>query len=795
MKDRYKMKTNPRSNPHSIVQGEHYRFTILTPQMIRLEYSEDNYFVDQATQFAICREFENVDFKVIERGETLEIITENLYLTYDKQKFSKNGLWIKVRDNLSEYGGTWYYGDQPNDLLGTARTLDFADGEVELSHGVISRYGFSVLDDSESFLLKENGFIEQRKQKGTDLYFFGYGHDYLYCLKDFYKLSGSTPLLPRYALGNWWSRFCQYREYEYKELMERFKEEAVPLSVAVIDMDWHLTDIDKKYGSGWTGYTWNKELFSDPEEFMTWLHDMGLKVTLNVHPAEGVRPHEEMYQEMAKELGIDYEKEERISFDPSDPNFLESYFKYLHHPNEKMGVDFWWIDWQQGAHSRVEGLDPLWVLNHYHYLDNQRHGKRSMILSRYAGEGSHRYPLGFSGDTVISWDTLNFQPYFTVTASNIGYCWWSHDIGGHMLGVCNEELATRWIEFGVFSPILRLHSSSSPFNSKEPWKYSIGTARTMKDYLRLRHKLIPYLYTMNYLCHQQGKPIIQPMYYNNPQEQEAYQVPNQYYFGSELIVHPITRPMNQEIGVGYVSTWLPEGDYIDFFTGLIYRGNRRINMYRGIDQIPVLAKAGAILPMADITEEWNNISNPTKMDIYIFAGDNGEFTLFEDDGTTMEYQTGKFVETVIELDYCHKHQLIIHGAKGDIGLIPKTRDYTIYFTGFANPKYVKVFSGEVELDVDVEYISSNNTIVVTCKDAVVCQELRFCFSEKMRLGTNDIVKRIFESLDQAQIDFLTKDQIYDCVCKTPEPEVISDLQALNLEKDLLGALCEIILAL
>ena len=129
-------------------------------------------------------------------------------------------------------------------------------------------------------------------------------------------------------------------------------------------------------------------------------------------------------------------------------------FKYLHHPNERNGVDFWWIDWQQGSNSKIEGLDPLWMLNHYHYLDNKRNGKRGLILSRYAGIGSHRYPIGFSGDSVISWDSLDFQPYFTANASNVGYGWWSHDIGGHMNGIKDDELATRWVQFGVFSPIM-----------------------------------------------------------------------------------------------------------------------------------------------------------------------------------------------------------------------------------------------------------------------------------------------------------------------------------------------------
>lgn len=118
---------------------------------------------------------------------------------------------------------------------------------------------------------------------------------------------------------------------------------------------------------------------------------------------------------------------------------MDAYFD-MHHRMEAEGVDFWWLDWQQGGVTRQKGLDPLWMLNHMHYLDSGRGGNWPLTFSRYAGPGSHRYPVGFSGDTIVTWESLAFQPQFTATASNIGYGWWSHDIGGHMFGYRNEEL-------------------------------------------------------------------------------------------------------------------------------------------------------------------------------------------------------------------------------------------------------------------------------------------------------------------------------------------------------------------
>ena len=404
--------THPETRPENMISGKHWRISVLTESLLRLEYSPDGIFENRATQSVWNRDFPAVRFQCIETDDSLEIITPKAHLIYDKKPFSANGLSIQAIGDYSAYHSIWHYGEAFSDLGGTARTLDEADGAIPLEHGIINRNGFSVMDDSRSLVLREDGWVEPRSKDYIDIYFWAYGHDYRGALRDFCRLCGKMPMVPRYALGNWWSRFYKYTEKTYKELVNRFKEENVPFSVAVIDMDWHLTDIDPKYGSGWTGYTWNKDYFPDPEGFMKWLHDQDMHVTLNLHPADGIRAFEEVYPEMAEAMGIDPETGQPVSFDISDPEFIEASFRHIIHPGEKQGVDFWWIDWQSGGVSRIEGLDPLWMLNHYHYLDNARDGKRPMTFSRYAGPGSHRYPVGFSGDTLITWESLDFQPDF-----------------------------------------------------------------------------------------------------------------------------------------------------------------------------------------------------------------------------------------------------------------------------------------------------------------------------------------------------------------------------------------------
>ncbi len=795
MKGRYQIDTRGKSRKEAVIQGEKYRITLLTDALVRLEYSEDGTFEDRASQSVINRDFPVPKFQVYERADSLEILTGRIHLIYNKQEFTDYGLSIQVRGDISAYHSIWHYGEEVKDLGGTARTLDEANGAIPLEQGLMSRFGYTVFDDSRSLLLTEDGWVEPRKPEILDLYFFGYGHSYEECLKDFYRLTGNTPLIPRYALGNWWSRFYQYSEQEYKNLMTRFETEEIPFSVSVIDMDWHLVDIDPKYGSGWTGYTWNRELFPEPEEFLGWLHDHGLKVTLNVHPAGGVQAHEEQYRQMAEALGKDWEKEEPVNFDITDPEFLDAYFEYLHHPQEKAGVDFWWIDWQQGGLCKIPGLDPLWMLNHYHYLDSAGRGRRPLTFSRYAGIGSHRYPVGFSGDTIISWESLDFQPYFTANASNVGYGWWSHDIGGHMMGNKDDELAARWVQFGVFSPILRLHSSNSAFTGKEPWRYNRIAEAVMKRYLKLRHEMLPYLYTMNYYANKEGQPLIRPMYYLEPEREEAYHVPNEYYFGTELIACPITKPMDKRAGAASFKAWLPEGLWFDFFNGRRYRGGRELTLYRELEDMPVLAKAGGIVPMTDLEEYTNSVENPKALTVKIFPGADNCFRLCEDEGDTCTDAPENWVYTLLELTNQGQTVFRIHGAQGNTAVIPEKRSWRLEIYGMERESCPKVYADSQEIEALTTYDAGRHILTVKIPEMPVDAEIRAEFGEVVEAAENDIETGIYHCLDRAEIEYVVKERIYGYVKEGKTPaELTGILLGMELPEAVLGALCEILLA-
>lgn len=811
----YKLESSPVSKKEAIIQGDCYRITILTKDLIRLEYHKNGKFEDRATQSVLNRDFPVPEFRVEEKQEELVVYTKDLELRYDRKPFTPNGLSIKVNGVGGGWGYTWHYGEEPGDLGGTARTLDmtngsmvlnngaFSDslspvsenygGKIPMEHGVISRSGYSIVDDSRSMVLTEDGWIAPREEGTQDFYFFGYGHKYLECLKDFYYLCGKTPLLPRFALGNWWSRYHRYTEEEYMELVERFEKEEIPFSVAVVDMDWHLVDdVDPKYGSGWTGYTWNKKFFPDPGRFMGWLHEHNMKITLNVHPADGIRAYEELYPQVANAMGVDPESELPIPFDPADPKFMEAYLKELHHPLEKEGVDFWWVDWQQGSVTKVPGLDPLWMLNHYHYLDSSWKGTRSMTFSRYAGVGSHRYPVGFSGDTMISWETLDFQPYFTNTASNVGYGWWSHDIGGHMMGVRDDELMARWVQYGVFSPINRLHSTDNPFNGKEPWKFDKITRSVMEKFLKLRHQMVPYLYTMNRRANREDLPLIQPMYYLEPEKEEAYRVRNEYYFGSELVVSPITQKQDAQARVGKAKTWLPEGMWVDFFNGLVYHGGKMMNLWRNVEEMPVLLKAGGIVPMKDMETFDNGVENPTAMEVRIFPAAEGSFTLWEDEGNTPVDQEENWAATRFTFTGGGQSRFVIGKAEGNLKVIPKERSWKLVFMGVEEKAVVVTVNGKpVSTEVSYEKESTSLTVKVPLTD-VEC-EICVVFPEGVKVAENHLESRCYSLLEKAQIEYDQKAEIYSLV-KNQGRESVVTLAAMNLNEALFGALCEILMA-
>lgn len=830
-----RLATSPVARPGATILGDQYRISVLADGLVRLERAEDGVFEDRASAFALHRDLPVPDFRVTRADDGIEVVTDRLRLRYDGGPFSASGLSVEVLGAHSAYHGVWRYGQRgpgvpatavplepdavgngPGNLGGTARTLDEADGPVPLGPGVVSRDGWAVIDDSAGLVLDGDGWVVPRDGSRQDLYVFAYGHDYRAALRALYALSGPQPVLPRYALGTWWSRFHRYSADSYAELVRRFRREGVPLSVAVLDMDWHVTDVDPRHGSGWTGYSWNRDLFPDPAAFLRSLHDDGLRVTLNVHPADGVRAFEDAYPAMAEALGLDPESGEPVAFDATDRDFLRAYVEVLHRGLERDGVDFWWVDWQQGGVSRVPGIDPLWMLNHVHYLDNAGEASRAaagratraLTFSRYAGPGSHRYPVGFSGDSVISWESLHFQPYFTATASNIGYGWWSHDVGGHMHGTKDDELATRWVQLGVFSPILRLHSAGNPFTRKEPWTFGPEARDAQVAALRLRHRLLPYLHTMNVRAAREGVPLVQPLYHEWPEAPEAYAARNQYLFGSELVVAPLTAPADPGSGVAAVRAWLPEGTWVDLLGGLVYDGGRETWLHRDLSSIPVLARTGAIVPLDGATVPGNGVAHPEHVEVLVVVGSDGALDLVEDaeglpPGAGLPGETpGDPVReacTRVTFDQA-TGRAAVGPVQGDVRVVPAARRWTVTFPalGAAGLRAPADVAPVVTVDgtpADALVERDDRGLHVTVEAVAPRSRLVVDLGHDPRLADNDVDTRVFAALDRARVPYDDKERAHRVLtADRPLSVRVSHLHALGLPSALESALTEILLA-
>ena len=690
-------KTNGKANPRQIYTNGKVRVTVIAPELIRVEFGNTATFLDKATQAIWFRDCGECSYEIKQREKHLVVETETASYYIDTAKKSID---------FVELDGYRIPADNKDNLRGTYRTLDRAKGKVNLDQGVIGRNGVAVLED-KTLILDTDGECKLRP-KETDLYCFA-SKDHQRVLQLYYQITGAPPMVPRYALGNWWSRYYAYTQQEYLDLMDKFAEADIPFTVATIDMDWHWVDVKSKFGyrkepdwypssAGWTGYSWNTDLFPDYKAFLKELKKRNLRITVNLHPASGVRAFEDQYDTMCEAVGKTSDGK-TIPFDATDPNFLNAYFRILHKPYEADGVDFWWIDWQQGSWSKRPGLDPLWVCNHYHTLDLAKNGKRPLILSRYAGIGSHRYPLGFSGDAGITWSALDFQPYFTCNAANIGYTHWSHDIGGHFMGKAeDDQLYLRWLQFGVFAPILRLHSSTMVL-SKEPWNHKTVEAEALAA-LRFRHSLIPYVYTAYYENHKRSVPVCKPLYYDYPSCNEAYNVKNQYMFGPSLLVCPITRPWDGR-GISTREIWLPQGIWTDIFTGETLTGGHH-TVTRDRRSIPVYAKAGAIIPRQDVAG--NSSENPAHLILDVFNNGCGSYALYEDDGESTDYESGKGSFTCFELA---DDVFTIHPVVEEAPWIPVERTYTVCFR--CGIGVAEVFRNGEKMDAKIE----GNVVTVT----------------------------------------------------------------------------------
>lgn len=746
-----------KSKPEAIKQGNKYRITVLTERLLRLEYSETGIFRDNGTPLVTNRNFEVPKFEVKEDNNYLEIQTSYFRLIYTKEmpfKGSSINAYKNLRVELKGTDKIWHYGHpEARNYFGSNISIDTKDEQKTINKGMFSLDGFVSLDDSNSLQLDGNGTIIENPPQEIDIYLFMYNKDFGYCMSDYFKLTGNPALVPRYVLGNWWCRDIRYTDEEIENIVEQFEKHKIPLSVFLLDKDWHIRD-NGTNNKIETGYTFNNALLKEPKVLFDKLHQKGIRVGLSINPKDGIYPHEQAYPQIKELLGIT--ENTLIQFDPLNPKLLDIYFKLLIHPLEEQGVDFFWNDYDD-----LTDLRKLWALNYYHHLDLARNpAKRGMILARNPLVAAHRYPVLYAGKTKVSWDNFQSIPFFNLSASNIGVCWWSHDIGGYDGGIEEPELYIRSVQLGTFSPILRFHSASGKYYKREPWRWNPRTFEISSKYLELRHRLTSYLYTESYKYYKTGTMIFQPLYYFLPKVYDDILYRNEYFFGSELLVAPVVNKKDTVMNRTIHRFYLPEGMWYDYTTGKKFPGNRKYVQFYREEDYPVFAKQGAIIPLSNKSNV-NNTSNPSDIEIHIFPGRNNTYRLYEDDGISSLYKEGYYIITEIDYNYLpNNYTVIIRSIEGKSGIIPERRNYKIRFRNTKHADDVVAYFDNAQIPVSRTYIEDTDFIVEMDNIETIGQLTINCKGKDIEIDAQRIVNEDIDNiLSDLQIETNVKDKI------------------------------------
>ena len=746
---------SPLANPAAVVTCGGARFTVLTPEMIRIEYSETAQFEDRATFTIVNRNLDVPSYMTTDDGTYLYITTERLSLKY--RKGSDPRTVPASPDNLSvtiDNNGTpayWYPGKpDPLNLKGTCRTLDGLTGDSKRSDmeaGVISRSGWAVVDDSWSATRSDGGrsyalvpdadmgypwWNERADAHAMDVYLFAYGRNYRKAVADYISIAGRIPLPPDYVFGYWYSKYASYSADDYRQIMSDLKNNNIPTDVMILDMDWHWNGNASSMSEGrggWTGWSWNTNLIPDAKGLLQEMHANNFKTALNLHPADGINKTESPYyfEQMNSQLSGKYlnSNKDNISWSLDWQDFTKSFFSTIIRDHESEGVDFWWLDWQQYLTSPyTNSLSETFWCNHVFFNEAQkRDNLRPVIFHRWGGLGSHRYQIGFSGDANISYEALDFEPYFTATASNVGYGYWGHDLGGHMYSndelINNPNLVLRWIQFGVFTPIFRTHATADSRIERRIWKFP--NFPTILDAVRLRYSLFPYLYTMAREAYDTGISLCRPLYYDYPEADEAYEYEGQYMFGNDILVAPITtRP--QANGLTEKEIWFPEGKWWSVSTNELIQGPCKRSMAFTDAQIPYFFRQGAIIPY-NPPSVMNVTERPDRLVLNVVYGSEGSFSLYEDDGDNADYDTNYATTLFTQTISGDKATYVIHPQQGTCAKAPQSRSYEMHIYNSVAPLAVKVngvaaqylydaASRSITFDVPTADTSSESTVVV-----------------------------------------------------------------------------------
>ena len=699
-------RTLSKSLDDCIFQGKNYRITVLTERLVRLEYSTSGNFVDDPTEQVWFRKFDKPKFEVDDKDTTLVIKTDYFHLNYKKEKSFMGSKFVpaaNLRISLKGTNTTWYYKHpEVRNILAGA----YSDGDKLYNQKSLWSFdGMVSIDDSYSMLFDENGDLVPRSEYNVDIYVFMYGKDYELALRDYYNLTGWPLMLPRYAFGVWFYKNAPYSSSEFLKIVSKFDDFKIPLSVLILS-GWNVRNSLK----------FDQDKYNDPLQFIELMHYHKIHVGLKLNPI--------------KDGVIDYKQ------------YLSDISDLKRH-----GMDLAYIDYFER-----QKLKELMHLKHYTYYYNYGvDNKRSLILANNNAFASHRYPVMYAGDNSSSWESLRKMAVVNVSNYGLGLSYIASAVGGFANGMESKELLTRFVQLGVFSPILMLASDESKYYVREPWKLGVKTSNIITDYLRLRQKLIPYIYSEMYKYHSTGKPIIVPIYKDYMEYYDDDNYNCEYHFGSEIFISPILKQKDFILNRVIHKKVLPKGTWYNFETGnLVPGGKKYVSFYRDEDY-PIYVKAGGIIPFnADVDIEPNAFNVPKCLEIHIFPGADNSYSLYEDDGINNDYLNGKYIISNIEYRYrTDNYAVTVRPVKGKKGIIADSRDYKFVFrnTRFANEVKAYVNGKAIEYS---SYVVSNDFIVEVKNVSTTDQLIIECFGNNIQLDSgqviNDDIVRVISDL-------------------------------------------------
>jgi alpha-D-xyloside xylohydrolase len=546
-------------------------------------------------------------------------------------------------------------------------------------------------------------------------YYFMYGGNADGVIADMRDLTGQVPMFPLWTFGYWQSKERYKSQDELVGVVKKYRELGVPLDGII--QDWQY------WGNN---YLWNAMEFLNPEfynpqKMVDDIHSLNAHVIISIWNSFG--PETKQYKELDKigalmdfktwpESGSekwppnpDYPSGVR-AYDPYNPDARDIYWKYLNKGLFSLGMDGWWMDSSEpdhlqfkpsdfdnktylGSFRKVRNAFPLMTVGGlYQHQRAVTSDKRVFILTRSAFAGQQRYGANtWSGDVVASWDALRNQISAGLNFSLCGIPYWNSDIGGFFLwnfkNTLNDpdyrELYARWIQFGAFCPMMRTHGTDAPREIFQFGKKGDKVYDAIEKSINLRYSLLPYIYSASWDVTANQSTMMRALMMDFPEDKQVLNINDQYMFGKSLLVCPVTKPMYSKETKEDFSTvrtrelYLPIGaDWYDFWTGEKYTGGQTVKKETPIDIIPLFVKAGSIIPFGPEVQfatekKWDNL------EIRVYEGANGEFTLYEDENDNYNYEKGAY-STITFTWNDSKKTLTINDRKGSFpGMLPERK--------------------------------------------------------------------------------------------------------------------------